>query len=117
MSAGNSNDSPEGVLICLDGKLSGRTDVDIVRQTQNSLEAIRLVQLGARAPLVSRLTGLGKKWLTAFTDSSLVGILRRGRRRSLIPGICRTFNACCRSTWFGVCTSVFCNGSAVLPDC
>ena len=60
MSAGNANDYPEGALICLDGKLSGRTDVDIVRQTQNSLEAIRLVQLGARAPLVSRLTGLEK---------------------------------------------------------
>ena len=61
MSAGNANDYSEGVLICLDGKLSGRTDVDIVRQTQNSLEAIRLVQLGARAPLVSQLTGLEKK--------------------------------------------------------
>jgi hypothetical protein len=64
MSAGNANDYQEGVLICLDGKLSGRTDVDIVRQTQNSLEAIRLIQLGARVPLVSRLTGLDKKVVT-----------------------------------------------------
>jgi hypothetical protein len=61
MSAGNANDYPEGAVICLDAKLSRRTDVDVVRHAQNSLEAIRLVQLGARAPLVSLLTGLEKK--------------------------------------------------------
>lgn len=61
MSAGNANEYPEGALICLDGKLSSRTDVDVVRHTRNSLEAIRLIQLGARAPLISRLTGLDKK--------------------------------------------------------
>ena len=60
MSSVNTNDHPKSAVICLDGELSRRTDVEVVRQTRNSLEAIRLVQLGARAPLVSRLTGLEK---------------------------------------------------------
>ena len=61
MSASNESDYPEGDLICLDSKLSSRSDVEVIRSARNSLEAVRLVQLGARAPLVSRLTGLDKK--------------------------------------------------------
>lgn len=36
-------------------------NIEIVNQTQNTLEAVHLVQLGARASLVCQLTGLTKK--------------------------------------------------------
>ncbi len=36
-------------------------DIDVVTQAQNTLEAIHLIQLGARAALVCQLTGLTKK--------------------------------------------------------
>ena len=35
MSAGIANEYPEGALFCLDGKLSSRTDVVVVRHTRN----------------------------------------------------------------------------------
>jgi len=59
-SSGDADNHSSGALICLGAELSKRTDVEVVNHTKNSLEAIRLIQLGARAPLVNRLTGLEK---------------------------------------------------------
>ena len=39
-------------------------DIEVVSEARRSLEAVHLIQLGARATLVAQLTGIGKKTVT-----------------------------------------------------
>lgn len=61
MAAGNTRDRLIDAACPLPNDIRTRTEVDLVDQACKVCEAVRLVELGARARLVHQLSGLEKK--------------------------------------------------------
>lgn len=57
----NNADSPPAVVAVARRSNDTSGEIEVLNDAQNAIDAVRLVQLGARSALVCQLTGLGKK--------------------------------------------------------